>query len=564
MNIGTLAYKELNKFKTDKDTNGFNQYNNILRIDKYSRGEYLSLDDDSALFWQLGTPRIPLYAKSIDMDTKNFSMIGIGKFNWFKAFIANARFRQWAIDNRLAITLDDTSDGIAKYGSMIWKKSYDKNKVLLEKVNLKNIFFDQSVENIIDSPVIELHYLSEMELRRRYPEQAGEIIKKNNKSTEGTDRTEEEESKYELAERWGEFKLEEEDVIEYRHSITSGSGDAEVVCVDDVIKTDDKGMPKEFPYFDFHGERVAGRWQAMGVIERLYGLQEQINKLVNQNDSANDIASLLLFRTVDPNTTGNLLDSAISGQIVQSQDLAQMPIDNRFINTFISQLREIEVKADSLCYINDSISGDTPPSGVPYRSLAVATRASASTFRYIKTAIGEKMGWILEKEIMPDVVREFNKEDLFDIMEDNADVRLYDEMKIDEGIKKFMKEEVKKGKTAVFEEDLAKEAGRLQKELERGGRQENLVIDFKWGIRMNPTGESVDKNTKNAAIDAALMDMSANPNLVNTPLFQQKLEMNGIPPFRLTPQEIADIQGTQGQALPEKEQPDKLSQLAEV
>ena len=564
MTIGTQAYKEIKTFKSATDNNGFNQCNNNLRIDKYVRGEYIDCSDPNALFWQLATPRIPLYAKSIDMDTKNFSMIGIGKFNWFKAFIANARFRKWAIDTRLAITLDDTSNGIATYGSMVWKKSFENKKVTLNEVNLKNIYFDQSVKNIIDSPVIELHYMSEMEVKRRYPEQANEIIQKAGKEEADDNKTDEEVSKYEIAERWGEYKNEEDDNVKYMHSITAGSGDNEVVIVEDEIKTDSEGMPVDFPYFDFHGERVPGRWQAMGVVERLFPLQEQINKLVNQNDKTNDIASLLLFRTVDTNTTGNLLDSVQSGQIINSQDLQQMAIDNRFLSAFISQLQNIEAKADSLCYINDSISGDTPPSGVPFRSLAVATRAAASTFRYIKTSIGEKMGWVLQEQIMPDVVKGFNKEDIFDIMEDNADVRLYDQMKIEDGIKKYMKGEAKKGMTVIFEENIAIEASRIQTELERGGRQETVNIDFKWGIRMNPTGESVDKNTKNAAIDGALQDMSANPAIVNTPLFQQKLENNGIPPFRLTPQEQAQLEQSQGQPLPEKAQPDKLSQLAEV
>jgi len=564
MTIGTLAYKEIKTFKGATDDNGFNQYNNILRIDKYLRGEYWNCSDPTALFWQLATPRVPLYAKSIDADTKNFEMIGIGKFNWFKAFLLNVKFKQWARRERLALTLDDTSDGIATYGSMVWKKCFAADgEVSLEVVSLQNIFFDQSVKNIVDSPVIELHYMSEMEVRRRYPDLATEIIKKAKKGKEDKENeTDEEERKIEVVERWGEYKEEDDDKVVYMHSITAGSGDNEVVMVEDEVKTDKAGKPKDFPYYDFHGERVPRRWQGMGVVERLYKLQEQINALVNQNSDANDIASLLLLTTNDPETQGNVLDSARTGQIINTQDMQQLGIDNRFISTFINQMALIEKKADDLCYINDSISGDTPPSGVPFRSLAVATKAAASTFKYIKTGIIEKMGYILQEDIMPDVVKGFNRDDVIDVMEGDGDLRLYDQTIIDMELREFLK-----GKEVLFEEDIAAKKVEIQERLIREGRQHptpGKYFDFKWGIYMNPTGESVDKNTQNAAIDGAIQDMSANPAVVNTPLYQQKLANNGIPAFRLTPEEQAALGNTAGVKLPEAPQVDKLSQLAET
>lgn len=562
--IGALAIAEVQKFKdaSVQITNGgsFNQHKNIERINKYIRGEFMECPDPTAIFWQLNTQRIPLYAKSIDADTKDFEMYGIGKFNWFKAFIANARFKKWARDEGFALTLDDTSDGIARYGSIVWKKSFDsKGKVELSASNLQNLYFDPTVKNIIETPVVEIHYLTETAIRNRWPDKAVEIIEKAKEARdEDNNQAESEDEKFRIYERWGEFKEEETDKIKYFHWIGTGSGDNEVEIVKDEIKIVD-GKPKDFPYFDFHGERIPGRWQGLGVVERLFGIQEQANTLVNQNAQTNEIASLLLFRTADADTNGNILD-VDTGQILQSQDLQQLPIDNRFISTFINQLQIIERQADALCFINDSISGDTPPSGVPFRSLAVATRAAASTFKYIRTSMQEKMGIVLEREIMPDVVKDFNKEDIFNIMEDDIDIRLYDQMKIEEGLMKFQK-----GKAVVFEEDLLAEAQRIQKQLDRGGRNENINIDFTWGVRTNVSGESIDKNIKNAAIDAAIQDMMANPAIVNTPLYKEKLSLNGIPPFRLSPAEQQEIQqGSTGQQPQQEQGVDKLSELAEV
>lgn len=569
--IGKIAYKEIRAFKNGTvmltEGEAFSQYHNLKRINKYKRGQFLECDDPTAIFWQLGTPRIPLYAKSIDMNTNNFSMIGVGKFNWFKAWVLNVRFRKWAREKRLAITLDDTSGGISTYGSMVWKKTFIKDEVELDDVNLQNLYFDQTVKNIIDSPVVETHYMTESQIRARWSNKADEIVKKADTARDGEDHdAESEDEKYEIIERWGEFKKEADKDAKYYHWIGVGEGDKEVEIVMDEIKLDYKGLPtKDFPYFDFHGERVAGRWQGLGVIERLFGLQEQVNTLVNQNADANDIASLLLLITNDPDTQGNVLDSVRTGQVINSQDMRQLAIDNRFIQTFLSQLETIERKADELCYINDSVSGDTPPSGVPFRSLAVATRASASTFRYIKTSIGEKMGWVLQEQIMPDVVRDFNKEELIQIMEDDADVRLFDQVVTENELRTYMQKRADGG-FVIFSEDLEAKKQEIQTRLQREGRSVETgknFFDFKWGIYMNPTGESVDKNIQNMAIDGALQDMASNPAIVNTPLFQQKLENNGIPPFRLTQEEVASLEASKGKPLPETQRIDKLSALAQ-
>ena len=565
--IGAIAIQERDTAKntTIQLTEGgsFNQHTNIDRINKYVRGEFWSCEDPTAIFWQLSTDKIPLYAKSVDADTKNFDMYGIGKFNWFKAFVANGRFKKWAREEGLAMTLDDTSTGVATYGSMVWKKSFDVNgDVVLEASNLKNLYFDASVKNIIDSPVVEAHYWTETEIRSRYPDKANEIIKKAPEARDDdNNKAETEDVKYEILERWGEFKKDDED-SKYYHWLGTGSGDAEVELIMDEIKIVN-GKPKDFPYFDFHGERLPGRWQGLGVVERLFGLQAQVNTLVNYEAQSDEIASLLLFRTADPDTEGNILDNVRSGQVLQSADLQQMAIDNRFNSSFINKLQIIEDKANKLCFINDTISGDTPPSGVPFRSTALASRAAVSTFKYIKTAMLEKMGVVLQFEIMPDIVKEFNKEDLYDIMEDDLDIRLYDQMKIEDGIKDFMKKEARKGIMYVDQAEIAKEAQRLQTKFERGGRQENIKIDWDWGIRMNVTGESVDKAAKNAAIDAVTEIMITAPAAINTPIVQQKMEDNGINPFRLTVPEQQAIEQSQGKA-PEVQEQDKLSQLAAV
>jgi len=568
MSIGAIAQKEVTSFKTRNvklsDGSDFNQYKNIRRIIRYTNSEFMDGDNAESMFYNISNQRIPLYAKSIDANSKEFKSVGVGKTNWYQAWVLNVMFKKWVRDTRFALTLDDISGGIALYGSSVWKQVIQSDgTVFIEECDLRNLYFDPSVKNIVDSPVIELHYFNEQQLRAKYPKQAQEIMDKSmakDQQTDDVDNVNTDNVKYTITERWGLYEGE------YIHYIGSGSGDAEVVIEERKKTYTKKNTPKDFPYDDFHGERIRGRWQGLGIVERLYELQEQINTLVNQNSETNNIASLLLFKTADAEITGNILDGVNSGQILNTEDLQQLSLDNRFIATFLNQVQLIESKADMLCYINESISGETPPSGVPFRSLAVATRAAVSTFDYIKTHINEKMGYIIEEKVMPSLVKGFNKVTAIEISEGEEDIRAFDEMKIEKELETYKKERAGAG-YVVFEEDLAAIVENMQNTLGRDRRVEKIkknFFDFEYGIVINPTGEAVDKNTMNANIDSALEYMISAPAVVNTPLYKQKLSNNGIPPFRLTPMQQQELEQTSG-SIPNKEaSQDNLSQQSAV
>ena len=560
MNISSIVYKEIDSYKTSTWTvNGvpYSQCNTIDRISKYINSQFIGCDDPNAFFWNISNSRRILFAKSIDMDTKDFQMFGIGKTNYFQSWVLNALFKNWARNNGFTMTLDETTEATASYGSSVWKKSKENNKTVLKECSLKNLYFCPVVKNIIDTPVVELHYLTEGQIRKKYPEQAKDILMAADKA-KGDDQKEVD--SYEIWERWGEY--EEDDNFTYRHFIGAGKGEEEVIILDETISTDSEGKPTDFPYYDFHLGRFEGRWLRIGVVERLFVLQERANTLVNQNAIITELASLPLFITSDSETSGNVLMSAVPGQVVTSSDLRQMPINNLVFNQFIAELEKIERQADELCFINESISGETPPSGVPFRSLAVSSNAAKSTFKYIKASIGEKMAMVLKKEIIPEFIKTFKKENIIDIKEVDADIRMFDDILLSAERDKRNKEKIKAGVAYTLEDDEALKKD-IAETVKREGRKIKLEPDFfnlEWGIEMNATGDVVDKNTMNASIDSAIQDMIAAPAVVNTPIYQQKLENNGIPPFRLSVEEQMAIAGSTS-SVPPAQTPDKLSQM---
>lgn len=69
----------------------------------------------------------------------------------------------------MAIKLDDlVEDGIAAFGLAVWKIVKDEDgKKDVEEVDLRNWRFNQTVKYLRETPIVELHHLSPLEIKIR-------------------------------------------------------------------------------------------------------------------------------------------------------------------------------------------------------------------------------------------------------------------------------------------------------------------------------------------------------------------------------------------------------------
>ena len=510
----------------------YNQRQILRRINFYLASKYLERDDD-ALFWNLSTYRIVHFSKNIQADTKDFLPYGEGELNFFQSWALRKMFRKWADDNHFYLLLNDTAEALATYGSIILKETKRDGKIYLDEVKLDNIYFDQTVNKMKDTDIVEMHYLTKSQVKQKYPKEFEQIDKK------------EKGNKVELWEFWGFYEGK------YKHYIGYEYGDKQVILLEEEAK--------KCIYHDFRLGRYCGRWLGVGVVERLFKLQEQANKLVNQNDEANNIASLLLLRSQDPQLQGNVLEQAVSGQIITSTDLQTIGVDNRNFANFVNQLQTIEMAADKLCLTPDIVQGEQMPSGTPFRSLAVQNVNSQNAFTAYKQNLSEGIAKILKDVILPSQVSAWNKSDFIEMAEDDADTEMFDEVVLNN----TLRDEEKKGRM-IDTEFVAYVQNEVARKVKLEGRRlkiQDNFFNFKWGIKITPTNDSFDKRTTNDAMFNALQMQGANPANSQTPLFRQYLENNGISYWKLTPKQMASLQQNAG-GQPEAKQPDKL--LAEA
>lgn len=511
-----------------------NIYDIIKRIYFYRHDRFVMCTDENAIFWQVVTPYIPHFSKLIDFDVKDLSPMGYGDVNYYQSWILKRKFQKWAEDNNFSVDVDDMTKLVSSFGSYVWKWNEATGKV--EPCDLRNIAFDPTSKTIRGADVVEYHYLTESEVRSKDWDNTEDIIKNANKEND----------KLVIWEYWGEFEYKQ-GKFKYIHRIGAGEGDKETIAFEEDVKKDGS------PYFDFHLEEYDGTWLRKGCYERCFPEQERANTLVNENAQATSIASLLLLRSSDPNTQGNVLQQAISGQIITSSDLQQIGIDNRAFTILLNELEKIERQVQKKLMLPDIATGDTLPSGTPFRGMAVMSNAYKSAFKQIRNRVASSVVDITLSKILPSLVKEWNRGDILEIAGNVDDVKMFDE-----AVKKVARinvyERAQQNGTIVTPETEAEIDRLVDETLKNTGRKLETpkgFFNFKYGITLDPVGETYDKAQQNDAIIQAITLAMQNPTITEVPAFKQLLENNGISPFSLTQKEKQEVKEEEP-AMPEQ------------
>jgi hypothetical protein len=480
---------------------------------------------------------------------------GQGGINMFQSWALRKNVVKWFDDERFYQTLNSVGNSTATYGSSVWKKYKEDGGSKIKKVRLENLYFDQSVEWIKDADgIVEIHNLTKKQLwdKDEIWDNIRDVLK-------------EKEHNYEVWEFYGYFG-KNEDKPEYKHVIGYGYGDDYVeLWSEDVDKEDN-------PYEDFHVDEYKGRWLRIGVVERLFKLQERVNQLVNQNAQASEIASLLLLRSASPDMVGNVLEQAVNGQIIPDETLEQIGITNTGLNNFLAELQLIENQADKICLTPDIVQGQATPSNSTFRGIAVENSNAVTAFRDIKQNLFEKIADILMDFVFPDVVKGWNHEDIIEMAEDDVDVEEYTKALQRKTQIDYLLANEGNVVTAEIKERIL---NGIEENVKQNGRKVKIpknFFNFQWGFKMMPTDETVNKATQNDAYyNAITLELQSQGAVNDIPGYRQYLENNGISPWKLTPKQKRELQqaGQQGGqsgavSLQDRKQPDKLLEQAQI
>jgi len=507
----------------------FNHREAIDRIYCYKNDKFYKCEDEDALFWNVVKPYVMHYAKNIDLDTKDFRAIGKGDTNFYQSWALNIRFNKWADDNNFSIKIDDLTQLISEFGSYVWKLKKNKEKENdIFPCDLRNLYFDPSVEDIRETDIVEKHYLTENYIRDKNGiwKNTEEVIKTKDKK---------EQSEFDRIEVW-EFTGYDDETKSYRHVVGNGYGENCLILFEEEIdKNDNK-------YFDFHLDKYSGRWLRIGNYETNFILQRRANTLINENAEATNIASLLLLESTNPEARGNIFKSVRSGQILP-QGLKQIAIENRAVSVLLGELDRIEAQVRKNLMLPDVATGDQLPSGITFRGQALMNNAYKTAFKQTRNRIAEPLKDIVSKYVLPSLIEKWNKEEMIEITENISDIQSYDEAiktqrKIDYVKEKNLAgEPVQPGELEALDRNTEQQIGKVGRKLGTG----KDFFNFEYGFMIDPVGETYDKAQQNDAIIQAITLTAQNPTISEIPAFMQLLENNGIASFRLKPEQKQEI-----------------------
>lgn len=568
--------KEINSEKNDFETKqiqivpglSFNQKETIEQIyfyynSKFQTGE-VDEDGDKKYFYNINKNPCKIFSKAIDFDTKNVRLLTSGGGDPLKTWFMERDLKYWMREKQFGKVLNRIFYELPIFGSVVLKAV----KGNLYFVDLRNFVVEQTADSLDQANyIIEKHPYTVMEFRKVAKEmgwaqsKVDEVIKEF-RNMRGV-------SHIMVYERYGEVEEGEGDNKKWSYK--------RLYIADVGVNTEDeqtqRSIPysgieiasdvvEEHPYWEYHLEKIPGRWLGIGVVETLFEPQINTNESENLQSKASYWRAIVLFKSQDQNIAGkNLLTENRNGDVIDTSggDTSQMNIQDNNLAHFNDRFSRWMKNRDELTFSYDVIQGERLPAGTPLGSAQIAMSQTLSYFETIQESIAMDVKEMIYAVIMPQWEKDSSKEHTLRLV--GKDLDAYVAMIKNGLVNEEIVKQVIRGKF-VTEYDAQVIGIAVEASLKQNGEiSKDLPKDFykgiKYDIDIDITGESVDTRVRNATKFAVLQAIQADPTMTTDPIKKKILfsiaEDGGINLNDLVGQEqktpeqqITEMQGQKG------------------
>ena len=411
----------------------FSQPKLVKRISLFQnqvfKGGKLDSQKNYKYYSDIITPRVNSEIKNIDFDTKDIAIYSEASLaDKLAVILSNLYLKDWLKDNKKGEEINDSVENFSSIGNVVWKKI----KGGYEELDLKNFYvLNQSAKTLDDSDVIERRLLTQSDLRAKNGvwKNVNEVIENcGNKFFSAAEKSEEFESTtpfYEIYERNGE--VSEKDLFEAQDK---QGGDKNKYLLAKIIiaglKKGEKGnkyilFAEEIdkkPYKEAHRGKYEGRWFRKGLFEVLFDCQTRANEISNQLARGLEWASKTIFRSKDKLIIQNALTDLRNGDIVKSDELAQIEIRMQGFDQLVADWnRNIEI-ANSLANSYEVVSGENLPAGTPFRLGSMMNQNANKLFDFLREKLALAMEDLFNDWILPDMMKELRSEKILELTGD--------------------------------------------------------------------------------------------------------------------------------------------------
>ena len=282
--------------------------------------------------------------------------------------------------------------------------------------------------------------------------------------------------------------------------------------------------PEDLPYWEFHAEKMNGRWLGIGVVETLFEPQIRQNELANLQSKTSYWAALRLFFSRDPNMKGNLKTENKNGDVITGDsEITQVDMSDRNLAFFNQESAKWMQNRSELTFSYDVVQGERLPAGTPLGSAQLAIQQTLSYFEGIQENVAMDIKEMLYEVILPQFEKDNNREHTLRLVGKDLDTYIsmvkndmvFKEMVrmiVNSGGNKFPTNEDRDALGVAIEESIKQEREKIIT-IPKG-----IYDGLKYDIDIDITGESIDTRVRYATKFAILQAITADPTMTTDPV----------------------------------------------
>lgn len=541
----------------------FNQYENVKKTHLYTNGQFASQigqqsniigesEEDDRIFFQITTPRIKAVKRFFDIDTADILLDEIDPQSEIALQLLNRDFDRFCNEFNVAKTLNDMTEMLITYGSLVLKIGRDGEPKI---VNLQDYFVDPTVARSADSRFNTIkHVMTPRMLRDKVKEgwdadAVEAIIARAGTKSDAKNTYEDDESRnqivsspqIEVYERYGSLETWQIDGGADTTEIDTLTITAEPLATstrlneDGSTTTDEDGevlykarWTADLPIVDHHLVKTVGRWQGIGITELLYPVQQRMNEVANQKRISMEISALHLFQTADPGVLNNILNDLENGDVIKTKvqgSLAPLVNEERNLPAFQSEEITYQTHGDKLSFANDLLTAGDVPSSTPATNVVVQNNNQVLVHLQDRENFANFVGdQYIKPHVVPTLIKEFKDEHFLRLIAEPEDaLHLEDkiiQMQLD---REMIERPLRKGGSLVSvldQDDLREE---MTRKLQRSGPNRYVkVLQGYYEKKISDVIVLIDNEKKDTAKVAgntlSFFQMIQDPSVLSDPV----------------------------------------------
>jgi len=544
----------------------FSQYETLRKADLYVNSIFTSGRKDGLgrdkPFYNISKHRLNVAIRATDLDTKDVQIKASRKADYWKSFALTLKNKEWMKKSNFATFLNKVNEARAKYGTGLAKKVMDKGNLSIEVVPWLDLIVDPV--DIFTSPIIQRHYFSPSGLRKMKSagwdaEAIEDII--SDSETHGRDAHAAQDDAgqnesnshlieiYELHAELPTYLLDEDDqdeddtlTVPQMHILYERSGGND----EDVAHALFSGEQDEIPYKAVDWDKQDGRSLGVGVMEDLFESQIWTNYTTKQTKDMIDMSSKIIFQKhIDSDLEvdiTNVLTEMETGDVLEAQ-IQQVNNTPTSFPSLSNILQSWDEQATRVSSTFEAKTGETLPSGTPFRSVAIQNQEANSYFSYKREQFGLFVKELYRDWIIPQLIKELEEDSKFAIDLELSELKVIDTAYAKRKANEQIIESILSGKFVTQDQYDVLQEGIMETLQENGSRRffesasDFFDGDGAYEIDIIVTGEEQNKAAVLESINTALTTVAngQRPDGTNiflddprmAQLFNQLLEIDG-------------------------------------